>query len=331
MRCDNLKRPALPPGTVLGAYQIEREAGRGSDFIMYRAFHRADKSNYLIKEYFPRRLFQRTVIQRDTTGAIRFTTLSTEQERDKYSAQIKKNTLHDCLLLSNITRRTNARRFISQWSTSSYLAIRSNADICLKDYQFPVRHFATERVIDKLSVFTYICKAVSNVHHSGIIHCGLEPENIYISTADSSANITIVNYQYSMAVGPYARSDIISQWNAYSSPYSGREIAMLRETHSDEEFHEIIELLGPHTDVYSLLIILLQMLSDQEQLSYLLSYYDLRTNPDIQALPENIQSKLLDLFARGFGTVRTRKRLLPDTTVLLHHINSLIDDIQQLA
>lgn len=329
MNYDELKRPALPNNTILGDYQIEQEAGRGADFIIYRGLHRTNKSSYLIKEYFSRRLFRDAMIHRDITGAIRFTPLCTDAERLELSAQIETRRLYDLNTMRDCSRLDNVEGHLS---TFYYSALQSKADICLKDYSFPMRDSAMSRILDKLSVFSCICREVDRIHQRGIVHCGLEPENIYISATDirEDTSVAIVDYQYSISDGRYDRSEIISRWNSYSSLYSGRELAMLREVTSDKQFYERAALLGAHTDVYSLLIILLQLLCDWENVPRIFSHYDLRNNQDVQALPEEAQLKLLDLFARGFGTVRTRKKLLPDTTALLQHINSLMYDIQKL-
>lgn len=186
------------------------------------------------------------------------------------------------------------------------------------DEATPLISFAQNKKLDtneKLELFMSVCKAVAEAHRRGIIHRDLKPENILV---DSQGTPKIIDFGVAKAIDPMGMSTaLITQ----SKDLVGTMQYMSPEQAGGED-------VGVTTDVYSLGVILYELLSGERP-------YDLQSTTITKAIEtlKHYEPKPLRVIY---------KKLPRDIETIVEHsmaheplkryrsVNELCDDIQNV-
>ncbi len=124
----------------------------------------------------------------------------------------------------------------------------------------------------RLDLFMRICQGVQHAHLRGIIHRDLKPANILVTRVDGVAQPKIIDFGIATA----AREDS-------DDPVLARELAGTPEYMSPEQFADGDGIIDTRSDVYSLGVILYELLVDQPPVDR--RYFRSQQRPQFSSLP----------------------------------------------
>ena len=107
-------------------------------------------------------------------------------------------------------------------------------------------------VKDRLLLFTQVCKGIQHAHHHGIIHRDLKPSNVLVETPDDDAVAKIIDFGVARAT-----NQRLTEKTVYTE--IGRVIGTPAYM-SPEQAEMTTEVIDHRTDVYSLGVILYELL-----------------------------------------------------------------------
>ena len=118
----------------------------------------------------------------------------------------------------------------------------------------PLNRFCSEQRLslqERLELFVRICRGMQHAHHKGIIHRDIKPANILVSRIDGVAMPKIIDFGIATATEE-------------SAPGSGskRDVVGTPQYMSPEQFNLDEQTIDTRSDVYSLGVILYQLLID---------------------------------------------------------------------
>ncbi len=345
------ERPILLNGTIIGDYKILRFVGEGSNSLAYQAINQKSETFFVIKEVFPIRYFKSGLVRRSKDNTcIEFTELCDnyimQSDIRKSCSRIAEHELHNIAKLRHTSIEENANNnpnifnaFLLQaaevkTSIAKYIVIETEAGDCLPNINFTHITNVAERIVDKLNVVIRICETVELIHTAELLHCDLKPDNIYISKQSIGDNNKIGNrfaviIDFGSSLHMKDGSVFCDDIKAISSSpkYQAPELSNLR-TDVEINFNNNLKSLGPFTDIYSILIILLYLICNWKKVPDVYNYAFELKNSEIAELPKTIQNSIIKLFSNGLNKVSTRKNCFPDVSVLKQQLSYLILDIE---
>ena len=107
----------------------------------------------------------------------------------------------------------------------------------------------------RLKIFLQICEAIQHAHQRGIIHCDLKPSNVLVTTQGSEVVPKIIDFGIAMAIGDAESRQFLTTTDG--------QIAGTPEYMSPEQAGVIDAGLDTRTDVYSLGVMLYELVSGQ--------------------------------------------------------------------
>jgi formylglycine-generating enzyme required for sulfatase activity/serine/threonine protein kinase len=165
---------ALPPGTLLDGYRIERELGSGGFGITYLAVEVESGRKVAIKEYMPKAYAQRgpgdLSVRPVNTEARDYFEWGLERFRDEARALIR---LHHPNIVLTL-------RLFSAHGTA-YIVMNYVEGASLKDL---LQGGRTLPEAETRALLEPLLDALGTVHEAGYLHRDLKPANIFIRSAD---------------------------------------------------------------------------------------------------------------------------------------------------
>ncbi|MBL8209965.1 MAG: serine/threonine-protein kinase [Bryobacterales bacterium] len=109
------------------------------------------------------------------------------------------------------------------------------------------------RIRERLQLFCQICEAVEHAHRHGVLHRDLKPANLLVTGANGQPCVKVIDFGLAR----------LQDWHTFArDQISGyAQIAGTPEYMSPEQAAAPESAVGPHTDVYSLGIVLYELLS----------------------------------------------------------------------
>lgn len=159
----------LPSGTLIDNYIVERVLARGGFSTVYLARQNNDQQQVAIKEYNPEHLTYRegfTVLPRDPASAVLF-----QRGRALF---MEEASILATLKHPNIVNVINF--FLA--NETAYLVMSFDYGTTLgKWLNNPESSITTEFL---LNVFQPVMRCIKNMHHRGLLHLDIKPDNILL-------------------------------------------------------------------------------------------------------------------------------------------------------
>lgn len=218
----SINSEAIPSGSVVGEYIIERVLAQGGFSTVYLARQLKDQQQVAIKEYKPEHLSKRdggTVIPIDTASANLF-----QRGRQLF---MKEAMLLTTLKHPNIVSVLNF--FLS--NNTAYLVMNYDYGITLGNWlKNPENMVSTEFLLD---VFQPVMRCIMNMHHRGLLHLDIKPDNILLRP---SYNPLILDFGSALPYKDQQNLSSHSMTKGYAAP----------------EQYDKSKQLGPWSDCYSI-------------------------------------------------------------------------------
>jgi serine/threonine protein kinase len=213
---------ALPPGTELEGYRIERQLSVGGFSIVYLA-HDAAGTPVAIKEYLPNALALRV------EGEIAPTIPPEFQADFNHGLKLffEEGRALTGLDHPNVVRVLNFFRA----NETVYLVMRFEVGRTLRDYIHKHRGKLDEAFLR--SMFSGLLDGLGEVHGCGLLHLDIKPANIWLRTDGSPVLLDFGAARYAMDIGPPEPRAMYTP--GYAAP---------------EQYHGKFTL-GPWTDIYA--------------------------------------------------------------------------------
>ncbi len=170
----------LANGTLLNdRYQITGLLGQGSFGITYQGFDTLLECTVAIKEYFPKRHVHRNTFDNTGNNVI----LYDDEDGNEFKNMLDKF-LNEARLLSQfkmIDSVVTVQDFFYENNTA-YIVMEYIDGISLKDY---VKKNGALSGEEMLNLFHPVLDALTEIHHAGLIHRDISPDNILLSKNNS--------------------------------------------------------------------------------------------------------------------------------------------------
>jgi len=217
-----LNGQALPSGTVVDDYIIERVLAQGGFSTVYLARQTKDQQQVAIKEYKPEQLTKRdgfTVKPIDHTCAALF-------QRGRYLF-MKEATLLATIKHPNIVSVLNF--FLA--NDTAYLVMNFEYGKTLGHWLKSVDNTVTTEFL--LNVFQPVMRCIKNMHHRGLLHLDIKPDNILLRPSN---NPLILDFGSALSYKEQQNQTAHSMTKGYAAP----------------EQHMRDGALGPWSDCYAI-------------------------------------------------------------------------------
>lgn len=237
----------LQPPFYMGQYKIEAVLGRGGMGVVYRGVHATLRREVAIK------LLRRAQV--------------TPQQRQQFSLEVE---ILRQLRHSGIARLVYADTFGAFPLLRPYFVMEHVAGPTLTDYAATKGLSALER----LDLLVKVCEAVEYAHERGILHCDLKPANILVATEtpkppNGKTSRRWLRFRHANTSPPPQPKVLdfgVARILAFDSTRSGDTRGGFMGTPeyaSPEQTGGSSGSLTPATDVYSLGIVALELLTGQ--------------------------------------------------------------------
>jgi tetratricopeptide (TPR) repeat protein len=113
-------------------------------------------------------------------------------------------------------------------------------------------------VPDRLALFLQVCSAITHAHQRGMIHRDLKPSNILVGAGDAQAAVKVIDFGVAKALGPAGRGS--------PATLTGQVVGTLAYM-SPEQLRGQTDLIDTRTDVYSLGLVLFEVLAERPAFS----------------------------------------------------------------
>lgn len=164
--------PALPEGSILGAYTLMKVLGSGSFGITYLGKHNTLNSYVAIKEYFPRE-----IAHRDSTFNISSNNLGDTAE--SFSWGLAKF-LEEAKILAQLVHPNVVKvRDYFERNGTAYLVMDYYEGQSLDEI---LRHCKEVTLEEGLRLFSQLLDALEYIHSKNVLHRDIKPSNIYITS-----------------------------------------------------------------------------------------------------------------------------------------------------
>ena len=213
--------PDLPPPDYFPGYVVAREIHRGGQGIVYQAVHKGTKRKVAIK------------VMRE--GA-----LASVRERTRFEREVEILAQLDHPLIVNVhdSGAVEGRFFY----VMDYIS-GTTLDVWIGQHDMPIA--------EVLEIFTQICEAVNAAHLKGVIHRDLKPANVRV---DANGRPHIVDFGLAKTVtGSFSDDEKLMTM-------TGQFLGSLPWA-SPEQAQGVPGMIDVRTDVYSLGVMLYQMLT----------------------------------------------------------------------
>ncbi|MEH6502260.1 MAG: serine/threonine-protein kinase [Cycloclasticus sp.] len=213
---------ALPSGTIIDDYIIERVLAQGGFSTVYLARQIKDQQQVAIKEYKPDRLTSRQgdrVKPVDQASAILF-----QRGRALFMEEAK--------LLSTL-KHPNIVRVLSFFlaNDTAYLVMNFDYGTTLGNWLKKSDNLVDDPFL--LDVFQPVMRCIKNMHHRGLLHLDIKPDNILLRPSN---NPLILDFGSALAYKNKQSLSSHSMTKGYAAP---------------EQHHKQHEL-GPWSDIYAI-------------------------------------------------------------------------------
>ncbi len=216
----------LPPGTILqGKYLLGRVLGQGGFGITYLVWDMILNMKLAIKEYLPRQLATRS--GGSQAVAVFKATLAEEFRYGLTKFLEEAQTLARFIEHPNIV----SVRDYFEANNTAYLVMNHHEGVTLQSYldskggRIPVEQ--------ALAIFMPVLDALKEVHHVGILHRDISPDNLLI---DNRGRVILIDFGA-------ARQEVRDKSMAMS--------VILKVGYAPEEQHRSKGAQGPWTDIYA--------------------------------------------------------------------------------
>ena len=224
---------ALPPGTQLEGYRIERQLSAGGFSIVYLA-HDAAGTPVAIKEYLPAGLALRGA------GEVVPTVPAECQGDFNHGLKLffEEGRALTGLNHPNVVRVLNFFRA----NETVYLVMRFEVGRTLRDYIHKHKGKLPEETLR--TMFSGLLDGLGEVHGCGLLHLDIKPANIWLRTDGSPVLLDFGAARYAMDIGPPEPRAMYTP--GYAAP---------------EQYHGKFTL-GPWTDIYAVGACMYAVLTD---------------------------------------------------------------------
>jgi serine/threonine protein kinase len=212
----------LPSGTVVDEYIIERVIAQGGFSTVYLARQLKDQQQVAIKEYKPKHLTRRdgnAVMPIDSAALNLF-----QRGRQLF---MKEATLLTTIKHPNIVSVLN----FFFCNNTAYLVMNYDYGITLGNWLKDSTNIATTEFL--LDVFLPVMRCIKNMHHRGLLHLDIKPDNILLRP---SCNPLILDFGSALSYKNQQQLNSHSMTKGYAAP----------------EQHEQSKTLGPWSDCYAI-------------------------------------------------------------------------------
>ncbi|MBV1875300.1 MAG: serine/threonine protein kinase [Cycloclasticus sp.] len=213
---------ALPSGTIVDEYIIERVIAQGGFSTVYLARQLNDQQQVAIKEYKPEHLTKRdgyAVIPIDPASANLF-----QRGRQLF---MKEATLLTTIKHPNIVSVLNF--FLC--NNTAYLVMNYDYGITLGNWLKNSNNVVTTEFL--LDVFQPVMRCIKNMHHRGLLHLDIKPDNILLRPP---YNPLILDFGSALSYKNKQNLSSHSMTKGYAAP----------------EQHNKTNTLGPWSDCYAI-------------------------------------------------------------------------------
>ncbi|MEO1889689.1 MAG: serine/threonine-protein kinase [Cycloclasticus sp.] len=212
----------LPSGTIVDEYIIERVLAQGGFSTVYLARQIKDQQQVAIKEYRPEALTKRIGLK--VTPIDSASTALFQRGRAFFMEEAK---LLTTLKHPNIVSVLNF--FLA--NDTAYLVMNFDYGTTLGNWLKNSNNIVTSEFL--LNVFQPVMRCIKNMHHRGLLHLDIKPDNILLRPSN---NPLILDFGSALSFKNQQQTNSHSLTKGFASP----------------EQHNKLKQLGPWSDIYAI-------------------------------------------------------------------------------
>jgi eukaryotic-like serine/threonine-protein kinase len=129
-----------------------------------------------------------------------------------------------------------------------------------------------------------VAEAMAFAHAQGVVHRDLNPSNIFVAHTQGTSKLKVLDFgvakvisDHALSLGP--RVATIGQIRMFTPAYA-----------APEQFHDALGAIGPHTDVYSFAVLMVELLADRAPIEgeHIGEYADCALDPGRRPTPRSM-------------------------------------------
>lgn len=215
-------KQALPSGSIIDDYIIERTLAEGGFSTVYLARQLADQQQVAIKEYRPKQLTQRNKLH-----------VSPVDPASEVLFQRGRRLFMEEATLLNSLKHPNIVSVLSFFlaNGTAYLVMNFDYGTTLGNWLKKTDDPVDDQFM--LSVFKPILACIKNMHHRGVLHLDIKPDNILLRPSNKPL---ILDFGSALLYKNHQQPQSHSMTKGYAAP----------------EQHSNLQALGPWSDIYAI-------------------------------------------------------------------------------
>ena len=233
-------------GQVLdGQFRVDRAIGEGGFSVVYRGLHIGLDEPVAIKCLKLQTPLQSAVVD----GIVR-----RFRDESKIHYRLSRGSLHIARTIAAGTTMAPATGALVPYMVLEWLEGYTLSE------ELRARRHRGERgrtLQEVIRLLDPVADAMAFAHAQGVVHRDLNPSNIFVAHSQGSSKLKVLDFgvakvisDHALSLGP--RVATIGQIRMFTPAYA-----------APEQFHDALGAIGPHTDVYSFAVLVVELLADR--------------------------------------------------------------------
>jgi eukaryotic-like serine/threonine-protein kinase len=260
-------------GQVLdGQFRVDRAIGEGGFSVVYRGLHIGLDEPVAIKCLKLQTPLQSAVVD----GIVR-----RFRDESKIHYRLSRGSLHIARTIAAGTTMAPATGALVPYMVLEWLE-----GYTLSEELRARRHRGeTGRSLQEvIRLLDPVADAMAFAHAQGVVHRDLNPSNIFVAHTQGTSKLKVLDFgvakvisDHALSLGP--RVATIGQIRMFTPAYA-----------APEQFHDALGAIGPHTDVYSFAVLVVELLADRAPIEgeHIGEYADRALDPGRRPTPRSM-------------------------------------------
>jgi eukaryotic-like serine/threonine-protein kinase len=260
-------------GQVLdGQFRVDRAIGEGGFSVVYRGLHIGLDEPVAIKCLKLQAPLQSSVVD----GIVR-----RFRDESKIHYRLSRGSLHIARTIAAGTTMAPATGALVPYMVLEWLEGYTLAE------ELRARRHRGEMgrtLPEVIRLLDPVADAMAFAHAQGVVHRDLNPSNIFVAHHQGSSKLKVLDFgvakvisDHALSLGP--RVATIGQIRMFTPAYA-----------APEQFHDALGAIGPHTDVYSFAVLVVELLADRAPIEgeHIGEYADRALDPGRRPTPRSM-------------------------------------------